>query len=255
MDLDLKGRRVLIIGGSRGIGLACAAGFAKEGARVAVCGRTGTEVEAAASQCGAELGVVADVGDDASVIAMFEQVVQSLGGLDVLVYTPSAMALTGDDASWEASVEIDMMGVVRAMRQAEPLLTKSEAGAMIIIGSGASIESSPLIVSMMGGEQPYGAMKAAVINLVANKARALAPAGVRVNVVSPGNVYTPGGPWDAIKADQPDLYDAMLKENPMGRMARPEEVADCVAFLASPRASFVTGQIVVDGGLSRKVGF
>lgn len=256
MDLELSGRRVLVIGGSRGIGLACAARFVGEGARVAICGRDAGVVERAAKACGAELGIAADAASDSGVQLALDRVIEAWNGLDVLVYTPSAMALVGDDAAWQASIEVDLMGVVRAVRHAQEHLKASGTGAVVIIGSGASIESSPLIVSMMGGEQPYGAMKAAVINLVANKARELAPDGVRINVVSPGNVYTPGGPWDALKAEQPELYAAMLKDNPMGRMARPEEVADCVAFLASARASFVTGQnMVVDGGLSRKVGF
>jgi 3-oxoacyl-[acyl-carrier protein] reductase len=200
------------------------------------------------------VSIVADASDLNYVEPVLARVQELWGGLDVVISTVSARKLAGDDDAWGATFATDLLGTVRLVRLALPALETSGRGAAIIIGSLASSEISPLIIDQFGGEQPYGAAKAALVNYAKNMAVSLAKRGVRINVVSPGNVYVPGGAWDALKQSRPELYARMLAENPTGRMARATEVSDSVLFLASPRASFITGQnLIVDGGLGRSV--
>jgi NAD(P)-dependent dehydrogenase (short-subunit alcohol dehydrogenase family) len=251
MDLQLRGLKALVTGGSRGIGRAIAEGLAREGAGVAICARTPSEVEAAVAAL-VGLGVPAwgratDVADAAALRRWVEDAAAALGGVDVLVCNVSALAIGDTPENWEASLRTDLMHSVGAVAAAMPWLEASDAAAGTLISSVSGFE-----VDLAEG--PYGAAKAALIHYAKALAHRLAPKGIRVNAVSPGNTYFAGGPWHHIEQGNPEFFKAAMALNPTGRMGTPEEVANAVVFLSSPRAGRISGtNLVVDGALTRAV--
>jgi 3-oxoacyl-[acyl-carrier protein] reductase len=150
--------------------------------------------------------------------------------------------------SWRRSQEIDIMGTVAGVEAAIPLLEQSMAGAIVVGTTGA--------IEIAGPPRPYASAKAALVPYVKALARNLAAKNIRANMVSPGNVYFKGGVWNVVEENNPELFQTMVGRNPMGRMGTPAEVANAVAFLASPRASFITGtNLIVDGALTQRVQF
>ena len=251
MDLGLKGLRALVTGGTRGIGRAVVETLAAEGASVAFCARTPGDVSAA-DQAGASatvLGYVADVGDQAALREWVTTAAEALGGVDIVVANVSALAIPDSAENWQRSFEVDMMGTVGLMQAAMPYLERSPAASIVTIASVSGRE-----IDFASG--PYGTFKAAIIHYTQGLAFQLAGKGIRANSLSPGNTYFPGGVWENIEQNNPSLFAAAMGLNPTGRMARPEEIARGVAFLASPAASFITGtNLVVDGALTRGVQF
>ncbi len=141
------------------------------------------------------------------------------------------------------------MGTVFGIEAALPILERSQAGSIVVVGSTAMAE-------IYGPTRSYAAVKAALIPYVKGLARNLAAKNVRANMVSPGNVYFKGGVWNIVEERNPEMFATMLARNPTGRMGTPEEVADAVVFLASPRASFITGtNLIIDGALTQRVQF
>jgi 3-oxoacyl-[acyl-carrier protein] reductase len=151
------------------------------------------------------------------------------------------------DEGWKANLEIDVLGTTRGIEAAMPFLEKSDAGSIVIISSTAGVET-------FMGPQPYNAIKGALIIHGKQLSQALAPQGIRVNCVSPGPIYFAGGAWEFIENNMADLYNSTLAQIPSGKMGSPEEVANAVAFLASPAASLITGvNLVADGGFTKRV--
>lgn len=245
MQLELKGRNALVAGGSRGIGRSIALAFAAAGANVSICARGA----AALAEAGAELSkfghkvhtASCDLGDGPAVTKYVADAAQALGGIDVLVNNASGFGASDDEAGWAASINVDLMASVRASYAALPFLIKSR-GSIIHISSISGLMQS-------ARTPPYGAVKAALIQLTLTQAAQLASKGVRVNCIAPGSIEFPGGSWEKRKSADPKLYNAILDSIHFGRLGTPEEVANVALFLASSAASWVTGQtIAVDGG-------
>ncbi len=250
MDLQLAGRRVLVSGGTRGIGRAIVETFLDEGCAVSFCARNADEVAAttaALTDRGTVVGTVADVGDDDAVASWVAGAAEQLGGIDVVVANVSALAIPDTDENWAASLNVDVMGTVRLVRTAMPHLQRSTAAAIVAISSVTGREAD-------FASGPYGTAKTAIVGYIQGLAFHLAGKNIRANTVSPGNTFFPGGVWDSIKQGDKELYDSALALNPTGRMGTPQEMANAVVFLASPRASFISGtNLVVDGALTRGI--
>lgn len=257
MDLQLKGKRAVVTGGTRGIGRAIADRLADEGAGVAVCARNPAEVEAAVAALEAKgvpaWGAAVDIADGAALKAFVTEAGERLGGIDVLVSNASALPTDSSEAAWRMLLDIDILGAVRSFEAAKPFLEKAGAdhgdAAFVIISSVSAAEAG-------SGVSAYGAMKAALIHYAKGLARENAAKRIRANVVSPGTVFFEGGVWGRVKEQAPAYFDTMIKRNPTGRMATPEEIASATAFLASPLSAFTTGiNMLVDGAISSRVNF
>lgn len=252
MDLGLKGKKVVISGGSRGIGREVAGLFAQEGADVAFCSRNPVQVEAAKAELDAIgpriFGEVVDVEDPQAYEAWLKGAAGALGGVDIFIHNASA---SGSQATmdWDKSFAVDVRAGVLGCEVLEPWLEKSDASSVILMSSTAAVETFLF-------PQAFNAMKAALITYGKQLSQHWGSKGIRVNMVSPGPIKYPGGNWEYIEREMVDLYQGTLAAMPLGRFGSADEVARAIVFLASPAASYVTGvNMVVDGGFTKRVQF
>jgi 3-oxoacyl-[acyl-carrier protein] reductase len=255
MDLNLTDKVAIVTGSSRGLGLASAAALAEEGCRVTICARGEARLAEAATglrAAGADgrvLAVTADLASPSGVEHVVARTVEHFGGLDILVNNVGVarggtLTETSDD-EWQEAIDQTLFPAIRASRLAVPHMRRRGGGAIVIIASIWGRES--------GGRMTYNAVKAAEISLAKSLAQQLARDNIRVNSVAPGSISFPGGTWHRRQQEDPaGMAEFVGRELPFGRFGRSEEVGAVVAFLASPRASWISGASVpVDGCQSR----
>ena len=251
MNLGLENSHAIVTGGTRGIGYAIVGALSEEGCTVSFCARNErrvNEVERSLREGGGNVhGASVDVTNKPALYAWIEACAAREGGIDVVVANVSALATAPELESWRAGFETDILGTAHTVEAALPYIRNSKIGSIVIVSSTAALE-------IYAGERPYSGIKAALTAYASGLAQQHASAGIRVNAVSPGAVYFEGGEWQRIERERPEAFADMLSRNPLGRMGKTEEIANAVAFIASPRASFITGtNLVVDGGLTKRI--
>ena len=257
MDLELTGKRVLVAAASKGLGRAIAAEFVKEGARVAICSRERDRIVQVAREIGAEIGIAADVSTDSGCHAFVDGAAKALGGIDVLIVNaggPKPGTFSDlDDAAWQKAVELTLFSAVRLTRLALPELKRSKGAILFSTSTSVRQPGAPAYGTLMLSN----AIRAGVHGLLKTLATEVAPDGVRVNAIQPGRISTERiAELDADTAKREGVAIEKIQERfeksviPLGRYGRPEEFAAAAVFLASPRASYITGvSLQVDGGM------
>jgi 3-oxoacyl-[acyl-carrier protein] reductase len=252
MDLGLSGKKVILTGGSRGIGRAALEIFAVEGCDVAFFSREQKQLDEAVESLKKHgkkvFGSTFDLNHLDTYGAWLNDAADKLGGCDIFVPGASASGsrLGGD---WQKTFEFDLLGTVKGCEALLPHLEKSGAGSVIIMSSTAAIET-------FIAPQAFNSIKAALLTYSKQLSQTWGPKGIRVNAISPGPISFPTGNWERIKESMPDLYKTTAGQFALGRFGVPDDVARAIAFLASPASSFTTGtNMVIDGGYSKRVQF
>ena len=258
MDLGLDGKTAFIAGSSRGIGLAVARAFLREGANVVISGRNQQSLKDAGDALASEFGpervrsVRGDLTESKEIKTLFAEAVAAFGNLEAVVVNVGSGTARGgwqlDGEDWESALKVNLIGGMLLASVALTHLDSSGGGSLTFVSSIAGWEAVNAPVA-------YSAAKAAVLSGMKTLSRLAPGKSIRVNAVAPGNVLFPGGSWERKLAERPQFFeDYVQSEVPMGRFGRPEEIADAVIFLASARASFITGAcLVVDGGQTRSI--
>lgn len=256
MDLNLKDKVVLVTGSSKGIGKAIALGFLKERAKVVVNGRTEETLKQTVEELINEFGnekilpLKADLTDDYQIKKSIKEIINRWQRIDILVANIGSgkgkLGLQPERKDWEDTLNTNLLGCVSTIKEVVPYMIKQNGGSIILISSIVGHEALPAPI-------PYSVAKAGLIVVCKNLSRHFAPHNIRINAVAPGNIFVKEGTWDRkIKEDPGGVKQYIETEVPIKRFGKPEEIADAVVFLASERASFITGAcLIVDGGQTR----
>jgi 3-oxoacyl-[acyl-carrier protein] reductase len=252
MNLALKSKKVILTGGSRGLGRAALELFAAEGADIAFFSRNPAQVSetiAALEPYGGKVfGEAFEMGNRDAYREWLSKAVERLGGLDIFVHNVSSSG-AGAGSDWNITLNLDIFGAVDAIEVLQPHLEKSDAASIILMSSTAAVETFMV-------PSAFNALKAALITYGKQLSQSLGPKGIRVNTVSPGPIFFSGGNWEKIRAAKPELFKAQVEKMALGRFGSAEEVARSVVFLASPASSYTTGaNLVIDGGYTKRVQF
>lgn len=257
MNLELEGKVALVTGGSRGLGRAIALRLAEEGCGLAICARGEEDLRAVAEQVRGMGRPVydqpLDVTESRSIDGFVEQAVKQLGGLDILINNVGGNRRVAfadsEDRDWREIFEINFHSHVRFSRAAIPHIRRRPDGVILFVASIFGREAGGPGLSI------YNTTKSSLISLAKIMALELAPEGIRVNSIAPGSIRFPGGSWDRRCREDPEGMAKFIGANlPLGRFGTAEELADVVAFLASPRASLITGACInADGGQSHSL--
>lgn len=252
MDLGLQDKRVIITGGTRGIGAAMVCGFLAEGAHVHFCARNAGEIASKLkdfkSVSDRVAASVCDVGNVGTYSSYVSEAITFLGGVDVFVANVSGGSGTGEEG-WKTAFDVDLMASVRGADLVLPAMAQQKSGAILFL-------SSIMATEQMGAPGPYATIKSALVSYAAQLSEAAAPHGVRVNSLSPGPIHVDDGFWGSVSQQNPDAYAATVARHPMGRLGTPEEVANAAVFLCSDKASWITAtNTMIDGGFSKRIQF
>ncbi len=256
MDLGIKDRVAIVTGGSRGLGRFSALALAREGVRVAICGRTKETLDKTTEELRAvgvsAIGVVADVGEPEAAQLVYDRAVSELGPVDILVNNVGSRrgstVMDTSEEKFREAFELNLFAGLRLMRIAIPGMKARRWGRIVNIASVWGRE--------YGGSADYMSAKASLIALTKYAAVELVKDNVLVNSVAPGSIVHPGGSWDRFSTEQPpEVVQEFIDRNlPAGKFGWPEPVADVVTFLASERASLIAGACInVDGGQGRSL--
>jgi len=258
MDLQIKNKKVFITASSAGIGFACAKSFLSEGAEVIINGKKKDKLEKSIKQL-AELfpnsvihGICGDMSKEQDIIAARKDIEEKCSGLDILVGNlGTGKGITVNKLhmdEWYHMYEYNLFSAVRLVDEFDELLKKSQSASIVLLSSLAGYDK-------IGAPIAYASAKNGIRTLIKYLADEYASYGIRVNGVAPGNVFYSGGRWEEILLqDRKGTKEYIQKSVPMKRFGMPEEIADTIVFLASERASFITGEIIkIDGGQSRMI--
>ncbi|QMW21765.1 SDR family NAD(P)-dependent oxidoreductase [Sandaracinobacteroides saxicola] len=250
MELGLAGKRAVITGATKGLGLRIARLLLAEGCDLAFCARTAAGVEEATADFAASgrrvRGWVCDVRDADAYRGFLEEAVDWLGGVDAFIPNVSAKGGLTGEAQWQANFEVDLLGAVRGMEIIGPQLVASRGAALFMVTT-AAIEHFPVV-------QPYNVMKATLIVYAKQLSQTLGAKGVRVNCISPGSILYPGSNWEKARDANPAFFEGIRTSIPEGRLGTAEEVANVAVFLLSPAASWINGEnVIIDGGQTKRV--